>query len=277
MMFGVPVSDLLLLAAVIVAGGVVAGFLAGLFGIGGGGILVPVLYEIFGVFGTPESVRMQLCVGTSLAIIVPTALRAYRSHRARGTLPVHILRIWAGPIAAGVIVGGAIAAFAPGWVFRLAFVLVAGLIALKLLFGRQSWRLGEHMPGLALMAVYGFAIGLSAALMGVGGGSLATLIMTLYGESIHVAVAISAGVGVLIALVGTIGYALAGWPHLAQLPPLSIGFVSLIGLFLLAPISSLAAPYGARLAHALPKRRLEIAFGCFLLLIAARFLVTLIW
>jgi uncharacterized membrane protein YfcA len=277
MIFGMPVSELLLLAGAIIVGGAVAGVLAGLFGVGGGGVLVPVLYEIFGAIGTPDAVRMQLCVGTSLAIIIPTTLRAYRVHRARGTVPVHILRIWAVPIVAGVVAGGIVAAFAPGWVFRLSFVFMAGLIAVKLLFGRESWRLGDRLPGFGLMAVYGFAVGLYASVMGVGGGSLATLILTLYGESIHVAVAISAGIGVLISVVGTVGYVLAGLPHQSLLPPLSIGFVSLIGVALIAPIASFASPYGARLAHRMPKRQLEVAFGCFLLLIATRFLVTLVW
>jgi uncharacterized membrane protein YfcA len=126
------------------------------------------------------------------------------------------------------------------------------------------------------MAGYGFAIGLGSSLMGISGGSPATLILTLYNKPIHQAVATSAGVGVPIAITGTIGYFLAGLPHLAQLPPLSLGFVSLVGVVAIAPISSLTAPWGARLAHAMPRRWLEIGFGCFLMLVACRFLATLI-
>jgi len=113
--------------------------------------------------------------------------------------------------------------------------------------------------------------------MGVSGGSVSNIVQTLHGIPIHKAVATSAGLGVPITIAGTLGYMLAGLPHQAQVPPLSIGFVSLIGVAVMAPVSSWTATYGARLAHALPRRRLEIAFGVFLLLVAARFIASLMW
>ena len=112
--------------------------------------------------------------------------------------------------------------------------------------------------------------------MGVSGGSLSNIGLTLYGKSIHQSVATSAGLGVPITIVGTLGYVLAGWHDRALLPPLSLGFVSLIGVVIMAPVSSLAAPYGARLAHRLSRRTLEVAFASFLLLICARFLISLL-
>ena len=127
------------------------------------------------------------------------------------------------------------------------------------------------------MRGYGFGVGLAASLMGISGGSMSNMILTLHGKPIHNAVATSAAVGVPITIAGTIGYMLAGLPQQALMPPLSIGFVSLIGFALMAPVASLTAPYGARLAHALPKRRLEIAFGVFLLLASLRFLLSLVW
>jgi uncharacterized protein len=117
---------------------------------------------------------------------------------------------------------------------------------------------------------------LASSLMGISGGSLATLVLTLYGRPIHNAVATSAGIGVPITIAGTVGYCLAGLPHQSQLPPFSIGFVSVIGVLMMAPISSYVAPFGARLAHALPKRRLEVAFGLFLLVASGRFLISLV-
>jgi uncharacterized membrane protein YfcA len=116
-----------------------------------------------------------------------------------------------------------------------------------------------------------------ASLTGVSGGSLCTMVLTLYGKPIHQAVATSAGIVVPITLAGTLGYVLAGLPHQAQLPPLSIGFVSLIGFVLMAPVSSLAAPYGAKLAHMMSRRALEVAFGLFLLAASLRFLASLLW
>jgi uncharacterized membrane protein YfcA len=275
-MFGVPLGELSALAAGIVAGGVVTGLLAGLFGVGGGAVIVPVLYEVFRALGVAEEVRMQLCVGTSLAIIVPTAIRSFLAHRAKGELPVEVLRIWALPVIAGIAGGAVTAAFAPAWVFKLAFVVVTSLIALRMFFGRADWRLADTIPGQPLMSAYGFVIGLHAGVMGVGGGSVSTLVLMLYGVPIHAAVGVSAGVGVIISVVGTIGYALAGLPQWALLPPLSLGYLSLIGFVLMAPISAATAPLGARLAHRLPKRRLEIAFGVFLLAVALRFVASLL-
>ncbi len=275
-MFGVPLGELAVLAAAIVAGGIVTGMLAGIFGVGGGAVIVPVLYEIFRVLDVPEEVRMQLCVGTSLAIILPTGLRSFLIHRARGNLPLDILRVWAPPIALGILTGAAIAGFAPSWVFKVAFIVVTGLIALRMFFGSESWRLGDTLPGLPLMLFYGYIIGLYSAFMGVGGGAVSTLILMLYGVAIHAAVGISAGVGVIIAAAGTLGFIIAGWPQQALMPPLSLGFVSLIGFMLMAPITTTVAPYGARLAHRLPKRKLEILFGLFLTAVAIRFTASLL-
>ena len=276
MVLGVPVSELLLLAALIVAAGVVTGILAGLFGIGGGALIVPVLYEVFRVLGVPDEVRFQLCVGTSIAIIVPTNVLSFRIHRDKGAVMMDVVRQWAVPAVVGVAAGSAIAGFASAAVLKLAFVLVGSVIALKLLIGRDSWRLADNLPGRVGMTAYGVFVGLAASLMGISGGSIANMILTLHGKPMHSAVATSAALGVPITIAGTIGYLIAGLPHQALLPPFSVGFVSLIGFALMAPVSSFTAPYGARLAHALSKRSLEIAFGCFLLIVCVRFIVSLV-
>jgi uncharacterized membrane protein YfcA len=271
----VPPTELVWLAAAILVAGVVTGILAGLFGVGGGAVIVPVLFEVFRLLGVPEDVRMQLCVGTSMAIIVPTAVRSYQAHRVTGLVIPNVLRSWTLPAVTGVALGSVAAAFAPGGVFEAAFVLIAGFIAARLLLGGENWVLGRDLPGTAAMKGYGFLIGLASALMGISGGSLATMVLTMYGKPIHKAVATSAGIGVPITLARALGYVLAGLPHQSALPVLSLGFVSLIGVALIAPISSWVAPMGARLAHALPRRRLEIGFGIFLLIAVARFLVSL--
>ncbi len=275
MLFGVGLNEVLWLAVAILIAGAVTGILAGLFGIGGGAVIVPVLYEVFRVLGVPEEVRMQLCVGTSIAIIVPTAVRSFLAHRAKGLVIPRVIRLWAIPAVIGVTCGAIVAAFAPPAVFKIAFILIAGFIAAKFLFAGDRWNLGTELPGRLPMTCYGFSIGLAGSLMGVSGGSLSNIVLTLYGKSIHNAVATSAGLGVPITIVGTIGYILAGLPHHAQLPPLSLGFVSLIGFVVMAPVSSLIAPYGARLAHKLSRRNLEIMFSVFLLLVSVRFLVSL--
>jgi uncharacterized membrane protein YfcA len=268
-------SELVWLAVAIVIGGVITGLLAGLFGIGGGAVIVPVLYEVFGILTVPDTVRMQLCIGTSLAIIVPTTIQSYLTHRAKGLVVPGVLRLWTVPAVLGVVCGAVIAYFAPSAVFKIAFVVVAGVIATKFMFAGDRWNLGTDLPGPGPMRLYGFAIGLCSSLMGVSGGSLSNIALTLYGKSLHQAVATSSGLGVPITIVGTLGYVLAGLHDQALLPPLSLGFVSLIGVVIMAPVSSVAAPYGARLAHRLSRRTLEIAFSSFLLLISARFLVSL--
>jgi uncharacterized membrane protein YfcA len=276
MFLDVPLGELAWLAGAILVSGAVTGILAGLFGIGGGALIVPALYEVFRVLGVPEEVRMQLCIGTSLAIIVPTTIRSYWAHRERGEGIREVVRLWAVPAVVGVALGAVLAAFAPATLFKIAFVAIISLIAIKLLFGRESWRFADELPGRATMTFYGFLVGLCSSLLGISGGSVSNTILMLYGRPIHNSVAISAGLGVPISLAGTVGYALAGLRYQALMPPLSVGFISLVALVIMAPVSSFFAVYGARLAHALSRRRLEIAFGVFLLAVAVRFLLSLV-
>lgn len=271
-MLGIPLGDLLTLVVALLGAGLVTGLLAGMFGVGGGAVIVPVLYQIFGFLNVPEDVRMHLCVGTSLAIIIPTSIQSFRAHRAKGKVLMEVLKLWAVPVVLSVLAGGAIAAFAPALVLKLVFVLVAGSNAIKLLSGRDDWRISNDLPGPKGMRAYGVLIGLASSLMGIGGGAISNMILSLHNKPIHNAVATSSGLGVLISVPGALAYIAAGWPKMALLPPLSLGFVSLLGFALIAPTSTLVAPFGAKLAHSMPKRRLEIAFGVFLLLVSARFI-----
>ena len=276
-------SDLVWLAAALIFAGAVTGFFAGLFGVGGGAILVPVLYEVFRIIGVPTEVLMPLCVGTSLAIIIPTSIRSYRAHLSHGAVDTSVLRQWAVPVVAGVILGSLVARYAPESLFKIVFVAVAAISAIRLLFGRDTWRLGEEFPKGPLMKVYGFVTGVLSTLMGIGGGQLSNLLMTFYGRPIHQAIATSSGLGVLISIPGALGYIYAGWPKAAEFPdvialqfPFAIGYISLIGAILVMPTSLWIAPLGARLAHTLSKRRLETGFGLFLLAVCARFVTSLI-
>lgn len=276
MFAGFPVEDLAFLAVSLVAAGALTGLLAGVFGVGGGAVVVPVLYEVFRVIGVPEDVRMPLCVGTSLAVIIPTSIRSFNAHRAKGMVDMSILKIWAVPVVLGVVIGSYIARFAPADLFKIIFVIVAVLSALRLLFAADRWKLGAQMPGKVLMSIYGAVIGVLSALMGIGGGQLSSLFMTFYGRPIHQAVATSSGLGVIISIPGALGFIYAGWPKMAVLPPLSLGYVSLIGFMLFVPTSVWTAPIGARLAHRLSKRKLEVVFGLFLLTVAGRFVWSLV-
>jgi uncharacterized membrane protein YfcA len=269
-------GEIALLAAWIAGAGILVGVLAGLFGIGGGAIIVPVLYEVFRALDVPEDVRMQMCIGTSLAIIIPTTVRSYLAHKKKGAVIPEVVRLWSLPAVVGVAIGAVIAYFAPPALFKIVFVAFALFVAVRMLLGTERWNLGSELPGAGIQGFFGLVTGLISSLVGVSGGSVSNALLTLYGQPLQRAVATSAGVGVPITIAGTIGYMLAGWPQMAQLPPLSIGFVSVIGFVLMAPVSSYTASYGVRLAHWLPRRGLEIAFGCFLVLVGGRFLISLI-
>ena len=214
----------------------------------------------------PKTFAFRRVSALRLAIIVPTTIRSYLGHKKKGAVIPEVVRIWALPAIVGVAIGSVTASFAPAPVFKIAFLFFVTFIAARMLFGGERWKLGDELPGRGMLAVYGFITGLFSSLVGVSGGAISNAVLTLYGRPMHQAVATSAGVGVPITIAGTIGYMLAGWPHMAQLPPLSIGFVSLIGFVLMAPVSSYTTSYGVRLAHWLPRRKLEIAFGIFLIL-----------
>jgi uncharacterized membrane protein YfcA len=283
-MLQLPLAEIVELAAALIAVGALAGFLAGLFGVGGGAILVPVLYELFRIMDVPLEARMPLCVGTSLAIIIPTAIRSYLTHRRHGNVDMDILRKWAIPVVIGVTAGSVIARYAPEQVFKYVFVAVAWSGAFRLILGKDSWRLQGEFPTGAWMKLYGVFIGLLSTLMGIGGGLFSNLLMTLYGKSIHTSVATSSGLAVLISIPGTLGYIYAGWPVAAKFPtttvlqfPLAIGYISLLGAIMVMPTSLLTAPFGARAAHAMSKRRLEVSFGVYLFIMGSRFVVALIY
>lgn len=280
---GLDVRQLAELALLLVAVGALSGFLAGLFGIGGGAILVPVFYECFRLAGVPLEVRMPLCIGTSLAIIIPTSISSFRAHYLRGAVDMKILRQWWLPVVIGVVAGGITARYAPERLFKIVFVMVAYTAATRLLLARASWKFGAEFPKGPLMKLYGFVVGLLSTLMGVGGGLFLNLLMTFYGRPIHQAVATSSALAVLISIPGAVGYIYAGWPAAMRYPeivalqmPFAIGYVSLIGAVLVIPTGLLTAPLGVKAAHSMSKRTLEVAFGCYLFIVGSRFLVSLL-
>ncbi len=273
--FGLPMGELAGLLAMLIGGGLVMGVLAGLFGIGGGGIMVPILYELFSAMGVDEAVRMHLCVGTSLAVIMPTSLRSLSSHKARGAVDMDIIRSMVLPVVAGVVIGALVARTSNNILLTSIWIGTASMMALKMFFGRESWKLGDEIPGNPWRALYGVFIGAISTLMSIGGGAFVTMMMTLYGRPIHQAVGTSSGFAPMIAIPGTIGFIWAGW-GVAGTPPGSLGFVSLLSVVFIVPTSVLAAPLGVRMAHGISRRRLELAFAIFLTLIAVRFFWTLV-
>nr|WP_186393861.1 MULTISPECIES: sulfite exporter TauE/SafE family protein [unclassified Pannonibacter] len=263
------------LVAALVASGIIAGLMAGLFGIGGGAVLVPVFYQFLAIVGVDEAVRMHVAVATSLGIIVPTSLRSFFAHKARGAVDMELLKSWLIPLPLGVVAASLVAAHVSGQGLKGIFAVIAVAVSLRMFFNRDSWRLGSDIPGFPIRPLCGALIGFFSTLMGIGGGVMNNTFMTLYGRPIHQAVATSAGTGVLISIPGVIGMVWAGWGE-PLLPQFSLGYVNLLGVAVIMPLTTLAAPYGVKLAHRMPKRALELAFGTFLMLVAIRFGISLL-
>ena len=262
------------LLAMLVAAGLVAGLLAGLLGIGGGGVLVPVIYEAFGVAGVPEDIRMHLTLGTTLAVIAPTGLRSFLAHRARGAVDMDVVRRMAPWIFTGVAAGVLIADRASSAELRWVWVVFGTALAIKMALGRDDWKIADTLPKPPGLEIAACVIGILSTLMGIGGATFTVPLLTLYGRPMLRAVATAAAFGPVIALPGLVGYMWTGWGA-SGLPPYSLGYVSL-GALLIAPLSVLAAPLGVHLAHSISKRKLEIAFAIFMTFVVARFLATLI-
>lgn len=270
MLFGLSYEELSLLVAALAVAGVVAGLLAGIFGIGGGGIIVPVIFEALGILGFDDASRMHVSIGTAVAITAPTTVRSFLAHRARGAVDMDFLRRWLIPVPLGVALATMLAASVTGSQLRLIFAFITLAVGLRLVFNRQSWRIADDVPrGWPLYAA-GTGIGFVSALMGIGGGILTNSYMTLYGRAIHQTIATSAGVGVLILIPGVVGYILAGWGA-EDLPPFSLGYVNLLCFAIVMPLGLAVAKVGVGVAHRLSKRKLEVGFGLFVLFVSGRF------
>lgn len=268
-------SHIAIFSVSLIVAGAFAGFIAGLLGVGGGIIVVPALFFILGALGVDEAVRMHVAVGTSLATIIVTSLISARSHAARGAVDMALLRQWTPGIIVGVSVGAGLALLIDGRTLTGLFASIALAMAVQMAFGNPDWRIADQPPrGLVAQAIAA-VIGAISALMGIGGGALSILALSLYGYPIHRAVGTAAAIGSLIGVPGTIGFILGGWGDPA-LPPLSLGYVNLLAVLLILPTSMLFAPFGAKAAHALPVRSLKLAFAVFLAATSIRMFVSIL-
>jgi uncharacterized membrane protein YfcA len=272
-------GELIALACGLVAAGLLTGFLAGFLGIGGGAIVAPVLYEVFRLLDVGGSQRMHLAVGTTLAVMIPTSLRAFLAHKARGAVDMGAFRRLAPPVLAGVILGAAVARHAPETALKWVWVAFSAVMSLWLIAGTGQHRLGDELPragaGRWLTDAYATGVGAVSTLLSIGGAAFIAALLRLFGRPIERAVATSSGIGTLVSIPGTLGFVWAGWGA-AGMPPLTLGYVNLVGIAALVPASVLAAPWGVLAAHGVPRRALEIALAALLAVIGLRFLVGLI-
>lgn len=270
---GLGNGELAALVLVLVAAGCAGGFLAGLLGIGGGGILVPVLYEALSVLHVPESIRMHMVLGTSFAIIVPTAISSFRGHLKRGAVDTTALRRLVPFVVAGVLFGIVLVSSVSSAALKWVWIVCGGFLAIKMAFGREDWRLADALPNNAWVRLAAFCIGMISTLMSIGGGMFLVTLFTLCGWPILKAVATSSGFGPFIAVPGLLGYIWAGWGN-PELPPGSLGFVSILTAAVVVPLSVVAAPIGVRVAHGISRRKLELAFAAFLAIVSLRLLIS---
>jgi uncharacterized protein len=265
-------TELILFAAALAGAGVLAGLVAGLLGVGGGLVVVPVVYSALGITDMDALYRMHVSVATSLALIIPTSVRSASEHYRRGAVDPALLRRWALPMMAGVAAGVLAASALPSAALSLLFAAVVLAMAayLGLTSARAPTVTGTATPSWRTLPIP-FSVGTLSTMMGIGGGSLSVPAMSWLGYAVHRAVGTSAAFGLLIALPGTLGFVLSGWGR-SGLPPGSLGFVNLIALGCLLPTTLLCVPLGVRLAHRLPERPLKLAFAGFLLLVGLRML-----
>lgn len=261
--------ELVGLAGMMMMAGIIGGLIAGMLGVGGGIVIVPVLDFALGILKVDPSIRMHVAVATSLATIIITSISSTRAHHSRGAVDFDLVRSWAPYIFIGSIIGTVIASQLDSRALSGVFAVVAMLAVIKLLFPFDHVKLTDKVPdGVAIKSVP-LAIGGLSTMMGIGGGTVSVPAMTLCGHPIHRAVGTAAFFGLWIAIPGTISYIVSGWGD-PRLPEGSLGFVNVIGLLFIGPTTYFAAPWGARIAHGLSKRQLSVFFGLFLLVVSCR-------
>ncbi len=266
----------------LLAAGAIAGLSSGLFGVGGGFVVVPALLLVFGMLLDAGPHDLHVAIGTSLATIIVTSVRAVQAHHRRGAVDFAILKDWAPWLTLGVIGGLAIASAANTGTLMLLFatgVLLYAFYFLRPALAVKRERYYAFPVGIGRAALASGLAGFSA-LLGIGGGTPFVVTMVVCGRSVHEAVATAAGVGFVIAVPGAIGFALLGLGQ-SELPPGSLGYVNLPAFAVIAAMAIFTAPLGARLAHSLSEYHLRRAFGLYLLVISAlmynKYLATYGW
>ena len=250
--------------------GIFSGFVAGLFGVGGGLVLVPILFMLFGAQGFPVEHSMHLALGTAMSTIAVTSLSSMRAHHAHDAVRWDVVKQFAPGLAVGTLGGSMVATWLPTRPLAILFTAIVYWASLQIVLDLKP-RAHRQLPGLVGMLIAGGAIGFVSSIVAAGGGFLSIPFMLLCNVAIHQAVGTSAALGFPIAVAGTIGYIGRGWSA-PDLPPFSFGFVYLPAFLGVVAVSTSMAPIGARLAHRLPVKQLKRAFGGFLALLATKML-----
>lgn len=263
-MTGIPLGDLILLGLAVLGAGLAGGLVAGLFGVGGGTVIVPALFYAFSVLGLGGQANLHVAIGTSLLTIVATSWRSLGAHRGHGAVDEAVLRTWTPWVGAGALVGAGVAGMTSMGGLAAVYAVCLTLVAAQMGLLPERVTLRPDLPTGWGRRITGTLIGGLSAMMGVGGGSFGGMLMTLCGRPIHQAVATASGFGVAIGSAATLGFVVFGWGAEGR-PPLSLGYVNVPAAVGMALLTTLVAPFGARLAHRLDRRVLRRAFAVYLL------------
>ena len=256
--------------------GVIGGLIAGLFGVGGGIVIVPILFWIFTSLNFPNEILMHMAIGSSLATIIPTSISSARAHYHRGSIEIDIIKKWAPGIFLGAIIGGLSGNYFSVNELKYLFASIAFFVALNMFF-KEPLRLGNNFPKSRLLnIIMSSLIGLVSSLMGVGAGTLGVPALVALSVPIHKAIGTAAALGLFIAVPATLGLAFSGF-NIPNRPPMSIGYVNLIAFFIMFPLTVFFAPVGVKLAHRINQRALKSIFGIFLIITSIKMLSSIIF
>ena len=252
----------------LLAAGLFAGFTAGMFGVGGGFVVVPAMLVILPLLGGMKSEYTHVAIGTSAATIIVSSIRAVTAQAKRGAVEWDILKAWGPWLVIGDALGVYLAGKVDGAVLKLVFATGVALMSVMFIVPRlRTLVVSERMPGPIATAGIAGGLGVFSSLLGIGGGTIAITVMTLCSRTIHRAIATASGIGTLIAIPTAIGFAIIGF-HKAGLPWGSLGYINLPAAIAISSMSVLTAPIGVAAAHRLPSNPLKTVFGAYLIVIS---------
>ena len=255
--------------------GIVAGLIAGLFGVGGGIVIVPILFWIFASLNFPDEILMHMAIGSSLATIIPTSIASARAHYRRGSIDIDVIKKWGLGVFIGALLGGVSGNFFSANELKYIFALVAFIVALNM-FLKNPLKLSNKLPISRVVNTFtSLIIGFVSSLMGVGAGTIGVPSLVSLSIPIHRAIGTAAALGLFISIPATIGLAFSGF-NVPNRPPFSIGYVNIIAFFVMFPLTVFFAPIGVKIAHLINQRMLKIVFGVFLIITSTKMLISIL-
>jgi uncharacterized membrane protein YfcA len=258
----------------LIATGIFAGLLAGLLGVGGGIVIVPVLFFLFQSFDVSAQSAMLIATATSLATIVPTSLSSIKSHHSAGNVDLSLLKSWGAFILIGVVIGSLLVTQYGGQWLSALFGVIASLSAINMLFRAGKTSFADSLPGKFAQRVIASCIGFFSAMIGIGGGTLSVPILTAYSYPAHKAVGTAASIGLIISLPAAITMLTIGVTP-SDAPFGTYGLVNLLGFVCIVPLTVIFAPIGAKLANVMDANLLKRVFAVVLLITGLRMLTHL--